>query len=198
LKLNKKNTSTKEWRVNEQITAPEVRVVGTNEDHSGVMPISEALELAKKEGLDLIEIAGRVSPPVVKIADYGKFRYAQEKKLKEQKKKAKTSELKEVRFSPFIAKKDYTTRLKRVKEFLNDNHKVRTAVVFKGRHMDSKKFGYRLLERILGDLQAETEKAISIDMDPKFAGRHLAMVISQSKSKNTNKNAETKDKEISI
>lgn len=147
----------------------------------GVLPIREALEKAREKGLDLIEIAPQAKPPVVKIEDFGKFKYREEKKLKKQKPKA--SDLKEVRLSPFIGDHDYQVRLGRIKGFLKEKHKVKVVVVFKGRHMGSKEFGYKLLGKILEDLGA----TISIDMEPKFVGRHLAMVISPTSKKKDEK-----------
>ncbi len=190
MKINNKNADYGNWVINDQITAAEVRVIGADGTQIGVMPILEALELARKDGLDLIQIATHITPPVVKIANFGKFRYKEEKKLKEQKKKAKGGEVKEIRFSPFIAEQDYQTRLKRVKEFLDEGNKVRASVVFKGRQMDSKDFGYKVLNKTLVDLRAQSRFTIILDMEPKFNGRHLTMVISQSKKQ---KNAETEN-----
>jgi translation initiation factor IF-3 len=162
------------WRVNEQIHAPEVRVIGQDGKQVGIKTIKKALTLAKKAKLDLVEIAPKAKPPVVKIIDIGKFRYHEEKKLRREKRKSKASELKEVRFSPFIAENDYKTRLERVGEFLKQRNKVKVVVVFKGRHMGSKPFGYKLLDKILANIENE----VNIDMKPKFLGRHLTMVIS--------------------
>jgi len=172
--LKKKNP----WRVNEEIRADNVRVIDAEGNQLDVMSTKDALERSKKAGLDLVEIAPKAKPPVVRIIDFGKFRYQQEKKLKEQKKKAKVTEVKEIRFSPFIADGDYQTRMRRVNKFLKANHKIRIVIVFKGRHMRSKKFGYELLKRVVDDLETE----IVIDMEPKFLGRHLAMVISPVKT----------------
>ena len=138
------------------------------------MKTDEALKQAKSEGLTLVEIAPTAKPPVAKIVDFGKFRYQEEKKLRTQLKKTKTSELKEIRFSPFIAENDYNTRIKRIREFLGDKNKVRLVVVFTGRQMGSKPQGYELLKRII----AELGEAISVDMTPKFLGKHLMMIIS--------------------
>ena len=167
-------TGTINFRINHQIRAPEVRLIGVDGKQIGVIKIDEALQEAQKVGLDLVEIAPNAKPPVVKIVEIGKFRYEQEKKLKKEKKKSKASELKEVRFSPFIADHDYNTRMEKVREFLEESNKVRVVVVFMGRQMDSKQFGYDLLKRITGELRDR----IAIDMEPKFLGRHLAMVIS--------------------
>ena len=162
------------WKINNQIRASEVRVIGSNGKQEGILKIGDALKKAQGEGLDLVEIAPSAKPPVVKIVELGKFRYEQEKKLQKEKKKTKASELKEVRFSPFIAEHDYKTRIEKIKEFLGDSNKVRLVVVFKGRHMGSKDFGYKLFKRVLNDFG----DTVAIDMEPKFIGRHLIMTIS--------------------
>lgn len=151
-----------------------MRVIGSSGKQEGVLKLNEALKKAREEELDLVEIAPNAKPPVVKIVDLGKFKYEQEKKLQKSKKKAKASELKEVRFSPFIAEHDYKTRIERVNEFLSENSKIRLVVVFKGRHMGSKPFGYKLMKRILDDFG----ERVAVDMEPKFVGRHLIMTIS--------------------
>ena len=151
-----------------------MRVIGAEGGQLGVMSSAKALEEAKKLGLTLVEIAPKANPPVVKIVDFGKFRYQEEKKLRAQLKKSKAAELKEVRFTPFIAENDYNTRFLRVKEFLGQNNKVRLVVVFKGPQLRSRQFGYRLLEKIV----SQFGEAVSVDMEPKFLGKHLMMIIS--------------------
>lgn len=173
------------WRTDAGIRAPEVRLIGADGKQIGVVKTSEALDRAKKEGLTLVEISASAVPPVAKIVDFGKFRYQEEKKLKKQVKKVKGGELKEIRFSPFIGEGDYQVRLKRVKEFLAEKNKVKVVVVFLGRQMGSKPFGYKLIERIKGDLGEN----ISVDMEPKFLGRHLITIISPyAKTKNKENN----------
>ena len=183
------------WRANENIHAPKVRVIDAKGKQVGVLELSKAKELAKKANLDLVEIAPRATPPVVKIIEFGKFKYQEEKKLRKQRKGIRGGELKEIRFSPFIGEADYLTRIERMEEFLKENDKVRVVVKFKGRQMGSKQFGYDLLKRVLSHF----EDRVSIDMEPKFLGRHLVMVISPStKSKNqvltANEKKQTKDK----
>lgn len=162
------------WRINQQIRAPKVRLIGVDGKQIGVIKLKEALAKSQKAGLDLVEIASLAKPPVVKITDFGKFKYKEEKKLRTQKKKSKIPELKEIRFSPFIGEADYATRLERIKEFLEEKDKIRLVVKFKGRQMGSKQFGYSLLKRILEELG----ESVAIDMEPKFLGRHLVMVVS--------------------
>lgn len=179
-----------QWRINNQIRVPEVRVLGEDGKQVGVMSVPEALKIAQAQKLDLVEIASKAKPPVAKIIDFGKFKYQEEKKLKKQKKKTKIAEVKEIRFSPFMGEADYQTRMKRVNEFLHDGHKIRPVVKFKGRQMGSKKFGYEILERVMN----EVTHPIVIDMEPKFLGRHLAMVISPTNKKDIKDSDEVLEK----
>lgn len=176
--------------MNGEIRANTLRVVNADGTFLGVISREEALEKAREAGTDIVEIAPKAAPPVAKIIDFGKFRYAEEKKLREQKKKTKAAELKEIRFSPFIADGDFQTRIRRIDEFLEDSHKVRVVVVFKGRHMGSRPKGYELMNKVLDTIEHE----VSIDMEPKFLGRHLAMVISPLK----HKKADTKNVHVKV
>ena len=167
------------WRTDSAIRAPEVRVIGEDGKQLGLMSAESALNEAKKRGLTLVEIAPNAKPPVVKIVNFGKFRYQEEKKLRAQAKKGKPGDLKEVRFSPFIAENDYKVRLEKVKRFLGEKDKVRLVVVFRGPQMGSKQFGYNLLKKVLDEL-GET---VSVDMQPKFLGKHLMMIVSPTNKK---------------
>ena len=169
------------WRTDYQIRAPELRVIATDGKLIGVLKKEEAVAKAKKEGLTLIEIAPNAVPPVAKIADFGKFRYAEEKKAREQGKKVKGGEVKEIRFSPFIAENDFKTRIERIKEFFADKNKVRVVVVFKGPQMRVKNTGYLVINKIL----SEFGDTVATDMPPKFLGKHLITVISQTAKKKT-------------
>jgi translation initiation factor IF-3 len=181
------------WQINERVKSGKLRLIGSDNKQIGIVTKEEALDRAKKESLDLVEIAPNAKPPVVRIVDFGKFLYEEEKKLKKQKKKTKTSELKEVRFSPFIAENDFNTRIERIKEFLEERNKVRLVVKFKGRQMSAKKFGYDILDRALESLGDFAK----VDMEPKFIGRHLIMVISptSNKKKKTEKKEKKEKKE---
>lgn len=174
------------FRVNHQIRAPEVRVIGSDGKQAGVMKLTEALSKAQEKDLDLVEIAPNARPPVVKIVELGKYKYDLEKKQRKQK-KAKGGELKEIRFSPFIAENDYKVRIERINEFLDEKNKVRVVVKFLGRQMGSKQFGYNLIDRILSDLGGR----VAVDMEPKFLGRHLITIISPTLDKKHN--AKTKN-----
>lgn len=180
------------WRTNEQISAAEMRVIDAEGKQVGVMKKAEALNLARESNLDLVEIAPNAQPPVVKVVDYNKFRYQEEKKQRQEAKKVKGGEVKEIRFSPFIAEGDYQTRIARIKEFLEERNKVRLVIVFKGRQMNSKQFGYDIINRVKKDFG----DSVSMDMEPKFIGRHLATVISPVSKKGTT-NAKTEDTQIS-
>ena len=162
------------YKVNQQIRASDVRVIGADGKQVGILKLTDALSKARKLGLDLVEIAPSAKPPVTKIVNLGKFKYQEEKKLQKEKRKSKASELKEIRLSPFIAEHDFENRVERISEFLADKNKVRVVVVFMGRQLDSKKFGYDVLERVVKQFKGQ----IAVDMEPKFFGRHLAMVIS--------------------
>lgn len=171
MKLRKSNF----WRINEQVRGTELRVIDEQGKQVGVIPKEKALELAKQKDEDLIEIAPNANPPVAKIISFGKFRYQEEKKERELSKKTKTSELKEVRFSPFIAENDFQTRFSKVKGFLDDKNKVKLTVVFTYKQLaGSKRFGYDILAKITNQLK----ERISIDMQPKFLGKYLTMIIS--------------------
>ncbi len=162
------------WRTDYSIRASTLRVIGADGKLIGVLSKDEAIKKAKEAGLTLIEIAPNATPPVAKIADFGKFRYAEEKKIRAQQKKVKGGEVKEIRFSPFIADNDFKVRVGRIKEFFADKNKVRVVVVFTGPQMRVKQTGYL----VIGRIKAEFGDTIVTDMEPKFLGKHLITVIS--------------------
>lgn len=162
------------WRLNERIPAQSLRVLDAEGKQLGVLTKTEALALAKESGKDLIEIAPNAVPPVAKIIEFGKFKYQEEKKVKEMQKKSKPSDLKEIRFTPFIGEGDYQTRFKRIDEFLTGKDKVKIVIYFKVKQLGSKQFGYDMLNRLL----IELGESVNIDMKPKFLGRNLIMIIS--------------------
>ena len=135
------------------------------------MSLSEALKKAQEQDLDLIEIAADAKPPVVKIIDFQKFKYLEDKKEKEARKHTKQTELKEVRFSPFIGEHDLQTGLKKVKGFLKDGHLVKISIVFTGRQMAHQEFGPKLLERIMAEIDAEKERP------ERMEGRRLNTIV---------------------
>ena len=176
------------WRTDYQIRAPSLRVIDSEGKLVGVLTKDEAIKKAHEAELTLIEIAPNAVPPVAKIADYGKFKYAEEKKLAKQSKGVKGGEVKEIRFSPFIGENDFQTRIKRIKEFFADKNKVRVVVVFKGPQMRVKNTGYLVIKRVLDVLG----DSVITDMPPKFLGKHLITVISQ-----TTKVKKVKEQDVS-
>jgi translation initiation factor IF-3 len=180
------------WRTDYQIRAQTLRVIGSDGKLIGVIGRDEAIKKAKEESLTLVEIAPTANPPVAKIVDFGKFKYAEEKKARAQAKSVKGGELKEIRFSPFIGEADFNIRIKRIKEFFEDKNKVRVVVVFKGPQMRVKHTGYNLISKI----KAEFGDSIQTDMEPKFLGKHLITVISTTTKGKIKKNGKTEDKEI--
>ena len=165
-------------RLNDQIRAPQVRVVGIEGQH-GIMSRDAALEMARRAGLDLVEIAPMAQPPVVKIIDYGKFRYEQQKREKEARKKAATVELKEIRFGPNTDQHDFDIKLKHARQILTDGDKVKAYVQFRGRAIAYKERGADILDRFL----AELGEAARVDQQPQMEGRRMTMILSPGKKK---------------
>jgi translation initiation factor IF-3 len=135
-------------RINNRITAKEVRVIDTDGTQIGVKTVGEAMALARQKGLDLIEIAPQANPPVCKILDYSKFKYEQDKQKRESRKKQKAGLLKEVRFKPHIGAHDLEVKIKHIGEFIAEHDKVRITVVFRGREMQHRDLGMKLLDTI--------------------------------------------------
>lgn len=175
--LKFKRPVAKFYRINQYIQAKEVRVVDETGKQIGVMPIFAAIQKAREAGVDLVEVASGAKPPVAKIINFKKFKYLEAKKEKEEKKGIKGGELKEVRLSPFIAQNDLNTRIKKIKNFLEENNKVKVVVRFSGREITKKDFGYRVVNQVLENLAELAEK----DSEPKFQGRDLFLTLSPKK-----------------
>jgi len=159
-------------RINDRIRAPKVRVVLANGEQLGVMSSRDALTKAQSLGLDLVEIAGQVDPPVCKIVDYGKYKYEQAK-LKKQKSKSATR-MKEVKFRVGTGQHDYNIKLGRAEGFLDTNHKCRFVLQFRGRENAHKDLGFVVLNRIIEDLKSMAQ----VDQAPRLNGRAVAMILS--------------------
>ncbi len=159
-------------RVNDRIRAPRVRVVTADGQQLGVMSSREALAKAAALGLDLVEIAGQVDPPVCKIVDYGKFKYEQAK-LKKQKSKSATR-MKEVKLRVGTGQHDYNIKMGRAEGFLESNHKCRFVLQFRGRENAHKDLGFVMLQKIIEDLKTMAQ----VDQAPKLNGRAVAMILS--------------------
>lgn len=180
------------YRLNQQIRADQVRVIDEEGKQIGVLALSEALEKAKEKELDLVEIAPAANPPVVKIIEFKKFKYLEERKEKEARKHAKQTELKEVRFSPFIGKHDLETGLEKVKKFIEEGDLVKITIVFKGRQMAHTEFGPKVLGEIMTRLEGKAEE----ERPARFEGRRYATIIKPAKhvksEKETNENQNQK------
>lgn len=163
------------WRTNQNIQANKLRVLDAEGKQLGIFSRDEAFKLAEEEGLDLVEIAPKAKPPVAKIIDFTKFKYQQEKKEREARRKEKKgSEQKEVWLTPFMGNNDYETKLEKIKEFLKEGSKVRVVVKFRGQQMGHKEFGYKLVDRVSTDTKGQA----ALDQEPKFFGRQLMFMLS--------------------
>ncbi|MEO0145065.1 MAG: translation initiation factor IF-3 [candidate division WOR-3 bacterium] len=161
------------YRVNENIRAREVQVIGPDGKNLGIMRTIEAIQLAKSMGLDLVEVSPNSNPPVAKIMDYGKFLYEQKKKLKEMKKHQKATEIKEIQLSPVIDKHDLEVKIKKAREFLEDGNKVRFRLIFKGRQIVHPEIAKNVLEKVISDLSEISE----IEQAPRDEGRFIIMIL---------------------
>jgi len=161
-------------RVNENIIADEIRVVGAEGEMLGVLSVPKALELAEEVGLDLVEISPNAAPPVCKILDYGKYKYEQQKKANEARKKQKTVDVKEVKIRPGIEEHDYNVKMRNARKFLDNGDKVKVTMRFRGREMAHQNIGYDLLKRMIEEL-SDVGK---VDLEPKMEGRQIIMVLS--------------------
>ncbi len=162
-----------ETRVNEKITAKEIRLIGADGSNVGVVPTSQGLKLAEQAGLDLVEISPNVTPPVCKILDYGKYRYEAQKKAKEAHKNQKVVEIKEVKMRPVIDKHDLEIKLNNASRFLAEANKVKFTVTFRGRELDHLDIGRDLMDKIKLAL-AEKGK---IESEPRFEGKQITMIV---------------------
>ena len=184
---NDKNAN--QYRVNEQIRVRDVRVVGEN--GSSVMPTRQALELARQQGVDLVEISPNAQPPVCRLIDYSKFLYQQKKRAKELKAKQVKTEVKEIRFGPQTGENDYAFKLKHAKEFLEEGNKVRAYVFFKGRSILFKEQGEVLLLRFANDL----EEYGKVEQMPLLEGKKMAIFIGPKKAGVAKKSQQKVDRE---
>ncbi len=166
-------------RMNEQIRVPEVRVIGEEGEMIGVMSPREALELARAKQMDLIEIVPKAKPPVCKIIEFGKWKYEQQKREKLAKKSSHQQLLKEVRFHPHTDTHDFEFKVRHARNFIEEGHKVKAYVQFKGREVTYKQFG----EELLANFKARMEDVAKIDQDISMMGRTMSMVLSPSGKK---------------
>ena len=185
----KNDKMTNQYRVNEQIRAREVRVV--SDGGAEVMATRQALELARQQGVDLVEISPNAQPPVCRIIDYSKFLYQQKKHQKEMKQKQAKVDIKEIRFGPQTDEHDYQFKLKHAKEFLNGGNKVRAYVFFRGRSILFKEQGEVLLLRFANDL----EEYAKVEQLPKLDGKKMFLYLTPKKAGVVKKSQQKMDRE---
>ena len=168
-----RRTKPKGPKINERIRALEVQVINSDGKNLGTLAIKEAIEIAKKENLDLIEISPNANPPVCKIIDIGKYKYDLQKKANKAKKKQKIMNLKEIKLRPVTEIHDYNFKIKNAQRFLQKGDKVKFTVRFKGREMQHTHLGNELMDRIIND----TATLGKVEVQPKFEGRQIIMII---------------------
>ena len=179
----------KRLRVNERIIAREVRLVGEKGEQLGIMPLSQALETAKKRNLDLIEVAATATPPVCRILDYGKYKYEQAKKERELRRSQRVMLLREVRIRPKISDHDFEAKAKLVRKLLNEKDKVKVSVLFRGREITHPELGRRLLQRM-----SESVKGVgALDGQPSIEGKRMNLIFSPVVTKRSEAGEEKKE-----
>jgi translation initiation factor IF-3 len=161
-------------RVNHQINVPQVRLVREDGTMVGVVPTREAINMAADAGLDLVEVSPNATPPVCKILDLGKFKYEEQKRKNEARKKQKVIEVKEIKLRPGIDTHDYDVKMRSIHRFLEEGDKVKVTMRFRGREMAHQELGAKVLDRVKTDLEAIAK----VESAPKMEGRQMIMVIS--------------------
>ena len=167
----------KEPRVNREIVADKIRLIGANSEMIGVVSVPEGLRAAEAAGLDLVEISPDAEPPVCKILDYGKFRFAEQKKFQEARKKQKVIQIKEIKLRPGIGAHDLEIKLRAIHKFLEEGDKVKITLRFRGREMAHQDLGLALLTRVREQLADK----IKVEHEPKAEGRQVVMVVAPAK-----------------
>ncbi|NGP54631.1 translation initiation factor IF-3 [Thioalkalivibrio sp. XN8] len=170
-------TASKRVRRNEDIGAPQLRIIGSDGEQLGIMQREDALRLAADEGLDLVEVAPTAEPPVCKVMDYGKFVFEQNKKNQVAKKKQRQIQVKEVKFRPGTEEGDYQVKMRNLVRFLSAGDKAKVTLRFRGREMAHKDLGAKLLERVRDDLA----ELASVEQFPQMEGRQMTMVLTPKK-----------------
>jgi len=171
----------KEPRINGEITAPEVRVIGAGGEQVGIVTLAAANKLAEEAELDLVEIAPTATPPVCRVMDYGKYKYREAKKRHEAKLKQKQIVVKEIKFRPGTDEGDYKIKLRNLVRFLQEGDKTKVTLRYRGREMAHQELGMRLIERV----KAELEPYSTVEQFPKMEGRQLIMVLAPRKGGKT-------------
>lgn len=170
----------KYYKINQYISAPEVRLIDEDAKQIGVLAISEARKMSQETGLDLVEIAPMAKPPVVKLIEFAKFKYQESKKLKAEKRGIKGGETKEIQMTPFISGNDYDTAVNKAKKFLATGNKIKLSIKFQGRQIQHPEFGYQLKDRFTSDLS----EVASPEGEAKLMGKRLLYTLSPAKPAN--------------
>lgn len=163
--------------MNEEITAPEVRLIGDEGEQLGIVSLAAALNIAEESELDLVEIAPLATPPVCRVMDFGKFKYQEQKRAHEARLKQKQVQVKEVKLRPGTDENDYQIKLRNLKRFLGEGDKAKVTLRFRGRELAHQEIGMRQLERIKADL----DEIAVVEQMPKMEGRQMVMVIAPKK-----------------
>jgi translation initiation factor IF-3 len=169
----------KTQRLNGEINAPQVRLIGVQGEPLGIVPIEQALKMAEEAEVDLVEIAPTAQPPVCRMMDFGKFKYQEAKRQHEAKLKQKQIQVKEVKFRPGTDEGDYQIKMRNLIRFLGEGDKAKVTLRYRGREMAHQEFGVRLLERVRGDL----EEHGTVEQFPRMEGRQMIMIIAPKKKK---------------
>lgn len=164
-------------RLNGEIKAPQVRLIGNEGEQLGVVSIKEALFVAREQGIDLVELQPNAAPPVCRLMDYGKFLYQQKKKTGDAKKKQRQMQVKEIKFRPGTEEADYQVKLRNLIRFLEQGDKVKITIRFRGREMTHQELGMEVLDRLAKDIEGNA----TIEQRPKMEGRQLVMVAGPGK-----------------
>lgn len=170
------NTAFKHYRINYQIISPTLRLLDEEGKQIGILSKLEALQKAKELNMDVVEISSNAVPPVAKLIDFKKFKYQEQKKERDSKKNQKNVDVKEVRLRPFIGQHDFDTRLKQAIEWLADGNQIKINVVFKGREITRKEFGFDVMKRFLGSLES-----VKVVREPHLEGKVLSAMAVPSK-----------------
>jgi translation initiation factor IF-3 len=169
----RRQISTDDARINDRIRARQVRLIGADGAQLGLVPLPEALTRARELELDLVEVAANTDPPVCKIMDFGKWRYEQDQRRKESRRKATNVVVKEMKFRPKIDEHDYDTKMKHVERFLGEGSKVKLTIMFRGREMAHPEIGRRILERVA----ERVAELAAVESAPRQDGRNMTMVL---------------------
>ena len=176
---DRRHREERQHRLNREIMAPEVRLIGPDNEQLGVVPLAEALRLAGDHDVDLVEVVSAATPPVCRLIEYGKFKYHEQKKAAEAKSKQKVIEVKEIKFRPGTDDGDYNIKMRNIRRFLEEGDKCKITLRFRGREITHQELGLALLQRIRDDLG----DSILVEQFPKLEGRQMIMMIAPGRKK---------------